>query len=284
MPKKLVQHNFANIGEFVDFVTDKSHRIKVHASSDRPGKNNWNGNTNDLAHAVSLVETGWAEGAKKVAAWSGKLSCFLDVARAVKARQFAWEVSGDYVDVGKYLTGEPECFGAEVDNGETVSSRVVSIRLNNCVSGGLQADAIVARGVAVLVAVDLLESCGRRCEVIVSQATDTHDLHAECNIVVKRASEPVDLDRLAYSVAHPGFFRRLGFRFMEICGHSPSGCSCDSMTDYGQKQATVEVDKLITCVNLSFDSLREHILEVVKACGLDFTDEQLAEITSSTAN
>jgi hypothetical protein len=233
---------------------------------------------------VSLVGTGWKEGADKVAHWSAKLGCFLNATRSIKAKQFAWDVTGDFVDVGKYLTGEPECFGAEADDGEQISSRVVSIRLNNCVSGALQPDAIVARGVAVLVAVDLLESCGRRCEVIVSQSTETSDIKADANIVVKRASEPVDLDRLAYSVAHPGFFRRLGFRFMEICGHSPGGCMCASMSDNHKREGTVEIEGIITGVNLNFKSLRDHVLEIVKACGLDFTDEQLAEITSSTVN
>ena len=283
MARKLIRHDFENIGDYVSFL-GQNHRVTVNASSDSQAATAWNGSTKSLADAVSLVDTGWAAGAAKVAKWSGKLSCFLDAARAVKARQFAWDVVGDYVDVGKYLTGEPECFGADVEEQDSTSGRIVSIRLNNCVSGALQPDAIIARGVAVLVAVDLLESCGRRCEVIVCQSTETSTLKVDGNIVVKRPSEPVDLDRLAYSVAHPGFFRRLGFRFMEVCGHSPSGCSCASVSDYGQRQGTVEVDKVITAVELSFASLRDHVLEVVKACGLEFTDEQLAEITSSTAN
>jgi hypothetical protein len=283
MARKLIRHDFATIGDYVSFL-QQPHVIKVHTGSDRDGSNVWNGYTKSLDHAVSLVETGWEEGAKKVADWSGKLGCFLEATRAVKAEQFAWDVVGDAVDVGKYLTGEPECWVAKQDDGESISSRIVSIRLNSCVSGALQADAIVARGVAVLVAVDLLESCGRRCEVIVSQSTTTHDIQADANIVVKRASEPVDLDRLAYAVAHPGFFRRLGFRFMEICGHSPSGCSCDSMSDNGKREGTVEIDGVVTGVNLNFESLRDHVLEVVKACGLDFTAEQLAEITNSTVN
>jgi len=283
MARKLIRHDFATIGDYVSFL-QQPHVIKVHASSNSPGGSTWNGNTSSLDHAISLVETGWKEGAAKVADWSGRLGCFLEATRAVKAEQFAWDVTGDAVDVGKYLTGEPECWINKQDDGESISSRIVSIRLNSCVSGALQPEAIVARGVAVLVAVDLLESCGRRCEVIVSQSTTTAQIQADANIVVKRASEPVDLDRLAYAVAHPGFFRRLGFRFMEVCGHSPSACTCDSMSDNGNREGTVEIDGIVTGVNLDFESLRDHVLEVVKACGLDFTPEQLAEITNSTVN
>jgi hypothetical protein len=283
MALKIIRHDFGTIGEYVAFLK-QPHKVRVHASSNKPGAEKWNGNTTSLDHAISLVDTGWTEGAAKVSHWSAKLGCFLDASRAVKARQFAWDVVGDFVDVGKYLTGEPECFGSEENDGEQIASRIVSIRLNSSVSGGLQADAIVARGVAVLVAVDLLESCGRRCEVIVSQSTSTYQIQADSNVIVKRPSEPVDLDRLAYAVAHPGFFRRLGFRFMEICGHSPSGCSCAPMSDHGQRNGVVEIEELITGVNLDFDSLRDHVLKIAKSCGLDFTDEQLAEITSSTVN
>lgn len=292
---KTVVHNFDSVGDYVRFVTDKSRTAPagLTQSSEASGHNERSfSGTATFDEAVSLVEKGWAEGAEKVAHWRGQLACFLDAAKTAKSRQFAWDVTGDFVDVGKYLTGEPECFGSDADDGQQIASRVVSIRLNACVSGALQADAIVARGVAVLVAVDLLESLGRRCEVTVSQATSTSggygghagstpDLNLDCNVIVKRPGEPVDIDRLAYTVAHPSWFRRLGFKFMELGGHSPSGCRVSDMTDKGRREGVVEVDSLLTFARLSEDSLREHVLEIVKACGLEFTEEQLAAIASS---
>lgn len=290
---KTTVHNFESIGDYVRYVTEtKQKHSLVEGSDSRQNGDKFYGDTKSLAEAVSLVEKGWPEGAAKVADWSSRLSSFLSAATSAKSRSYHWDVTGDYVDIGKFLTGEPECCGSDAEYGEQLSGRVVTIRLNACVSGGLQADAIVARGVAVLVAVDILESLGKRCEVIVSQATSTYgrggdagsvrDLHLDANVTVKRAGEPVDLDRLAYSVAHPAFFRRLGFRFMELGGHSPSGCTVSQMSDYGKRQGVVEVDSLLTYCSLNEQSLREHILQILTAVGVDFTPEQLAEIASST--
>lgn len=284
---KTTVHNFDNVGDYLRFLADTKQVHKLIETSDTRGPVAWNGNTNSLDHAVSLVETGWADGAAKVAHWRDRLSCFLDAAKTAKSRTFAWDVVGDFVDVGRYLTGEPECFGAEQETGEQLSGKVVTIRINACVSGALQPEAIIARGVSVLVAVDLLESLGRRCEVIVSQATSTvrhggagstANLRLDCNVTVKKAGQPLDIDRLAYAVAHPGWFRRLGFKFMELCGHSPSGCMVSDLTDKGCRPGVVEVDSLLTHVSLSERSLREHVLEVVKACGLEFSEEQLSLI------
>lgn len=288
----LISRDFDSIGDYVKYVTTAKQRFNLVESSNRPGRNSWNGNTDSLVEAAALVETGWKEGADKVSHWSGQLSGFLEAAKTIKSKAYSYDLVGNYVDVGRYLSGEPECFGSDDQDGDQLASRVASIRLNNCVSGSLSGDSIVARGVAVLVAVDLIESLGTRCEVIVSQATNTNgrggaagseeNTHVECNVTVKRAGEPVDLDRLAYSVAHPAYFRRLGFRYCEVNGHSPSGCTVSDMSDKGQRQGTVEVDSVLSSTGLSVRQLQENVLAIAKACGIDFTDEQIAEIAAST--
>jgi hypothetical protein len=108
------------------------------------------------------------------------------------------------------------------------------------------------------------------------------NLHLDANVCVKRAGEPVDLDRLAYAVAHPAFFRRLGFRFMELNGHSPSGCSVSTMSDKDKRPGVIEIDSVVTYVALNQTSLQENVLEILKSCGVDFTNEQLAEIAASS--
>lgn len=287
---KTIVKDFDTIGEYVNYVLNTPQTRKLTEGSDSPECGGFYGRTNSLAEAAALVERGWPEGAAKVSEWSNRLDCFAAATAAAKSKAFNWDVTGDFVDVGKYMTGEPECFGSEDNDGEQSSSRVVSIRINACVSGALQADAIVARGVAVLVAVDVLESLGRRCEILVSQSTHTGghtmsgsvpNLHLDANVCVKRAGEPVDLDRLAFAVAHPAFFRRLGFKFMELNGHSPSGCNVWSMSDKGKRPGVIEVDELVTCVSLNQASLQEHVLEILKSCGVEFTNEQLAEIAAS---
>ncbi len=237
--------------------------------------------TETYAEAGELFAKGWADGVARVNKHREGLSAFIAAAKTAKSRTFGWDVTGDFIDVGRVLSGEPECCGQEFESGETVSTKVVSIRLNQCVSGAVSADAIAARGVAVLVAVDLLESCGIRCEVVCSTATSGHGLHLTANVVAKRPGEIVDPDRLAFTVAHPSFFRRFGFRWMELYGHCPSNCHPAAVADYGKRQGTIEIDEILTAVDLSPKSLKENVIKIAEKCGLTFDDEQIAELVKS---
>lgn len=268
-----------------DYVADVSRnvpreKLKANSSHDTGrGSFFW---TETYEEAQSLSVSGWADGTARVAAHRDRFTAFLTAAKAIKAKSFGWDVEGQFVDVGRFLSGEPECFGTEFDYGESIAGRVCSIRLNACVSGAVSADTICARGVTVLVAVDLLEACGIRCEVTVSAATETSALQLDSNVVVKKASDPVDLDKLAFCVAHPSFFRRFGFRFCEIYGHSPSACHPCRLSDYGQK-GVVEIDEILSAASLSPSQLQANVLKIAKSCGLDFNEEQIAELAAAGA-
>lgn len=279
---KTIIKNYDSVGEYVADLTDGRPSAPGCGNGSQENGRERFFQTKTFGEALSLVSAGWADGVKKVASHRDGMSCWLDAAKAVKAGAFGWDVTGDFIDVGRVLSGEPECCGVTVNDGETVQSRAVSIRLNACVSAAVSTDTIIARGVAVLVAVDLLESLGTRCEVIVSQSTKTGSLHLDANVVVKRASDPVDPDRLAFAVAHPSFFRRLGFRFMELYGHNPGLCMVSPMSDVGTRQGVVEIDELLSGVALSPESLKRHVIAIATKCGLSFTDEQIAEIAAAS--
>lgn len=279
MSKHNITREFDNVTEYLAYLNSNEPARGVYAEHDGRGQANFFG-TPDYASAERLVETGWADGAKKVADRREQFDAFLTAAKAAKASRWDWEVTGHFIDVGRYLSGEPEVFGTEFDDGESNAARVASIRLNSCVSASVSTDAIIARGVTTLVAVDLLESCGIRCEVILSQATKA-DYVANHNIVVKKPSEPVDVDRLAFWLAHPSAFRRFGFKAMEIEGHSPSGCYPTKMSDYGNRQGTVELDSVCTATGLDAEQLKKDVLEIAKRCGLQFSDEQIDELVKS---
>ena len=275
---KIVTKNYETVGEYL---ADLARPEKgVSQNSQDTGRRDffW---TDTYADAGKLFTSGWADGVARVNKHREGLAAFLDAAKTCKSKTFGWDVVGDFIDVGRVLSGEPECCGQEFDNGDTVARKVVSIRLNQCVSGAVSADAIAARGVAVLVAVDLLESCGIRCEVICSTATKGHGLHLTANVTAKRANEIVDPDRLAFTVAHPSFFRRFGFRWMELYGHSPSNCHPAAVDDYGTREGTVEIDEILSAVNLSAESLKSNVIKIAEKCGLSFDDEQIAELVKS---
>lgn len=275
MSKKTVTKDYETVGEYLADLA-RSDKGVARCSQDTGRRDFfW---TETYAEAEGLVAKGWADGVARVNKHRDGLAAFLAAAKTAKSKTFGWDVTGDFIDVGRVLSGEPECCGQEFDHGDTVSKKVVSIRLNQCVSGAVSADAIAARGVAVLVAVDLLESCGIRCEVICSTATEGHGLHLTANVTVKRPNEVVDPDRLAFIVAHPSSFRRFGFRWMELYGHSPAGCHPAAVSDYGRREGTVEIDQILSAVDLSPTSLKENVIKIAEKCGLEFDDEQIAEL------
>lgn len=275
---RVLTQEFESVSDYVRYTSTAKPKSGTHVDSRDTGRADFF-RTETFDDAVALASKGWPEGAARVAELRDGCEAFLAAAKAAKTRGYGWDVTGHFIDVGRLMSGEPECCGYEQDDDGGLGSKVASIRLNACVSGSVSADAIISRGLTVLVAADLLESCGIRCEILVSQATHNGNLLVENNVTVKAPGAPVDIDKLAFSIAHPSFFRRFGFAFCESHGHSPSGCRVASMSDYEKREGTVEVDGVCTGEGLSQEELRENVLAIAKACGLQFSDEELAEIT-----
>jgi hypothetical protein len=285
----LTAKHYANLTDYLAEVCDETRPIKsgLRVTSHDTGRSRffW---TETFEEAVELARTGWAEGTAKVVEHREQANAFLAAAKTAKSREFGWDVEGQFIDVGRFLEGEPECCGSEFDGGDTVASRVVSLRINQAVSGSVEADAICARGVTVLCAVDLLESCGIRCEIILSignistggAGSVKSGKTVESHVILKRASDPVDLDRLAFWVAHPASFRRFGFRWLEQQGLSPCGSKPHPLANRGADPTIVEVDEVCTATGLSGGELQANVLAIARACGLDFNEEEVAAIAA----
>lgn len=292
--KKIVVDCFDSVGDFVGYCTDPKNTVRkgLSVASDNTGRDDffW---TSTFDEAVTLSRVGWPEGTAKVTKYRNALDSFVTAAATAKSRQFGFDVTGDYIDVGRYLSGEPEVFGTEFEDGDSIRGKVVSIRLNASVSGSVSADTICARGVTALVAVDLLESLGVRCEVVVASGSRSSDWGGcgndptieryDFNVVVKQAGEPVDPDRLAFAVAHPSFFRRFGFRCEELGGYSPSGACPAPLTDYGKKPGVIEIDEILSGAALKPDQVKRNVLKIASKCGIEFTDEQARELIGSAS-
>jgi hypothetical protein len=276
--KQTINHCYDSAGDFIADISRNKQGVSNVCKTRGDRYFFW---TDTYEEAESLLRTGWTDGVKQVANKRDGLNAFLDAAKAVKAAEFAWDTTGDFWDIGRVLSGEPECAGSIFPTGEQQSARVASIRYNVCVSGSVDAKVIAARGIAVLVAVDLLESCGIRCEVIVAQGTDNHELDLNFNVVVKQPNEVVDPDRLAFTVGHPAFFRRFGFRFMELYGHNPGGCVPSRLQDYGKREGTVEIDEILSGNGVSDKQLKQTIIKIAESCGLTFTSDQIKELCNA---
>lgn len=159
--------------------------------------------TTSFDHAVELATNGWPEGAARVR----RLAKELRLKMPMQPMQSTYyDIAGSYVDVGRYLEGEPECM---VDFREEPTKRhTFRVGFNVCVNGGVDAREIEANGAALCVLIDRLESIGVRVEVT---AFDQCAPVCVLATTVKECDQPLDLDRVTFALAHPSFLRRLGF-------------------------------------------------------------------------
>lgn len=123
-------------------------------------------------------------------------------------KKVVYDTQGDFLDVGRYLEGEPEAFGS-LTNGNPRNKRV-SLIVDLAWYWGTPESTINARQVCLVRLVDWLESQNVRTQIIGISS----DQVAHLEIVVKQFDEPLVLSDIAV-VAHSDFLRRILFRWKE---------------------------------------------------------------------
>ena len=175
--------------------------------------------TSSFDDAAKLAREGWKEGVGRVQKIRSTIANAVQSFVSRRAEAIGYDVYGEYVDVGRFLTGEPECFGVRVSD-DSVSKKVVRINVNLGVSGSVSHEVIFARGAVAVAAIDVIESSGCRVEVygvhgsLKCSGGKIHETH----VLLKSANQPLDIDRLVFALCHPSSLRRLCFAVMEKYG------------------------------------------------------------------
>lgn len=119
-----------------------------------------------------------------------------------------FDVTGDYLDIGRYLEGEPEDFGNSIMGNP---ARVFAdIMVNISAAKWTTAEYIIHKQKRIMRLVDWLENYGIRTRVRASLTTDV----ASLLVTVKEHHDPFDLNHLAVAM-HPDFMRRTCLLIME---------------------------------------------------------------------
>lgn len=172
--------------------------------------------------AERMAERGWPEGTERARRMQMVLSeplQTLGLDGLMETEEY--DVCGASVDVGLYCEGEPECMVDFIEN-EAPRSRVVKLYVQiNCLAS-VEPETIMRRGAAIAAIVDALEERGLQIELWAVDCTATwgtppdgasgghrHLLRMACQ--VKEAGQPMPLDRIAFALGHPGFYRAISF-------------------------------------------------------------------------
>jgi len=193
------------------------------------------------------------------------------VTKESPGKDIQYDVTGDYVDIDRYLEGVPENFGQMIMG----NPRSVFATINILISYVHWTDPgyIMEKQKRVMRLVDWMEAQGIRTQIVMS--ADSEVYHVE--IVVKEFHDPFDLNALAVAM-HTDFFRRTMFLVMEQSKTWSYGYG-NSM-DYDErmmKHKSNEDDGLYvyvggyipysnndkTLLNRDFDKIEDHIQNMI---------------------
>lgn len=209
---KPVHRRFDTLGDFLEFSEGPTDLEKGSRYSITNATNTqWDSGVG-LVDSYRLAREGWRDGADKISQLSEKI---LDKIGRATGNQVAATPAvdgGAWVDVARYLSGEPEHFYRFEEN--IVSKRVIEIGMSVCASGAIPGQTILNRGAAVLAAIVAMEQKGYSVGLTVDETANykTTLTHEVC---VKVPGEILDVDRLAFVCTHPAFLRRICFAASE---------------------------------------------------------------------
>lgn len=226
---------------FADFVTAAETGASELPDSGRSSRDSrsWSG-TDSFDECITLARNGWQGGRDDVEAMRQDIQARGDsrIADAV-----VYDVAGDEADVDRMLSGEPE-FMRRFESVEVPQSgRIVKVVVNITASGSVKRDNYIRRGAAALVLIDALESAGLRCEVVIAERCEGIGGTFYATAVVKRAQDSVDVDTLAFAVAHPSVLRRLIFSLMEQGDKAQRDAWNVTSARYGHPRELDETDR-----------------------------------------
>lgn len=200
-------------------------------------------------------------------------------------KEVRFDVVGDYIDIGRFLDGEPECFG--VAHQGNPSGLYTTIIMNLSAVAHVTAEAMNHRQARILRLVDWMESQGVRCQIrgFISTACSHMDIR------VKDFDEAVDMNALAV-VSHGDFLRRINFVvdeqsdtwtwgygsprvFSSYMNKHYKADPADGLTVFIGDQSHSNKDD----IDKSFDTLRDKITELIESPqNRDFTKVYSVEL------
>lgn len=156
--------------------------------------------------AVRLLHDGWEEGIQRIGAMALPVP---NACRWIEKPDYA----GERPDIVRYLAGDSRNMlrrGAE-RKPKSAMTIVVSIGAN----ANVDAESMWNYGAALVALIDRLESKGIRVEVYALWVTITRTARTCISVRLKQTQDALDINSLAFALAHPAMLRRLMFAAIE---------------------------------------------------------------------
>ena len=194
----VTHHIFESVSDFVEiaklgrkWVDTKASEFTGYASFD---------------DALKFVETGWSDGHKEVVKG---MSGMIEQRGYLEGDELNPGMSGSVVDVVAFIEGRPDCY---MDFEEIEDSRpVLKVGVQFSAQAKYSSQCFTNRGSAMLSLVEILEASGIPVELWGYANTQYCNEIQRIDVLLKPSSEPIDIDRIAFVLAHSAFYRHIGF-------------------------------------------------------------------------
>lgn len=224
---------YSSISEMYNDLKNKPRRSGADKSSE-DGTYGFTG-THSLEEAYNLMVHGDEKLYKEIKDTIKKLDIKKIIGNTIKRNSTYNSVVGFQVNVPNYLAGVPTDMIANKPN--KISQKIVNIIINVTVNCGVDKSEYQKAGAYYFTLIDLLEKYGYRCNVYV--AICEHDDEDDYLLLkAKTDREPFNKEKMAFIIAHPSYFRRIGFKWIESCN-----CKGEP-TSYGYGTPITDNDKI----------------------------------------
>lgn len=195
-----------------DFLKDAERKPLNHdAASRKTDEPGWSG-TQTFGDAIKLAREGWPEGRKNL----------MDAMAAAQSQpsmppSHTMEVAGAYPIAAIAAAGDP-CSMVDLSPVEGRVRPIVRLVVCRNGSSAYGAAEFMNYGAAVLSYIEGLENAGFRVEIEMAfcgQYSRGNQSRHYIGVLIKRAEEPLEIDKLAFCLTHVAMFRRICFAVKE---------------------------------------------------------------------
>jgi len=237
MSRKIVDR-FASLWEMTRYVENNPHTGYSSNKAD-----SWvdGGRTANLADAVRTADEGWTEVRPQIDKTLAEVQEQVG-ARMEKVSRTVVGLAGGAVDMGRFLAGRPDCMVGFRRVPSARHGRIVRIVYDYGANSRVSAAEMLRRGAIVAVLVDTLATLGLSVELVgeTTVKIGREDTHTTL-VNLHNATDPLDINALAYAIAHPSMLRRLTFAVREM---SEFGADTIARSSYGESKPITMAEEL----------------------------------------
>ena len=232
--KYLVTYEFEDHQDVVNFI-DTYPNGKWHNASSHQAESGTRFHKYTWEDTLEHFKSGWIEGVAEV----DKLAESIKTKLTENIDQYtvSYDVTGDFIDMGRYVDGTPECMGYVDLIPQPMES--LSIVINIGARASVNVEDIYRRGAAITSLIDELQKQFFITVKLVQYSADCAGKPKNFKQVFNlNMKNEYSRDLLAFYVAHPGMMRRICFAIKEM--HFDSQVFCSSNYGYSHN---IEIDK-----------------------------------------